>query len=61
MEDSTVILAVHQGVSNLTAAFETILEAGLGTVADNNVCITTTSTTTAVPPTTTTTTTALIP
>jgi hypothetical protein len=61
MEDSTVILAVPQGGSNLTAAFETILEAGLGTVVDNNVCITTTTTTTAVAPTTTTTTTALIP
>ena len=61
MEDSTVILAVPQGGSNLTSAFETILEAGLGTVVDDNVCITTTTTTTAVPPTTTTTTTALIP
>ena len=61
MEDSTVILAVPQGGSNLTAAFETILEAGLGTVVDNNVCITTTSTTTAAPPTTTTTTTPAIP
>ena len=61
MEDSTVILAVPQGGSNLTSAFETILVAGLGTVVDDNVCITTTTTTTAVPPTTTTTTTALIP
>jgi hypothetical protein len=61
MEDSTVILAVPQGGSNLTSAFQTILEAGLGNVVDDNVCITTTTTTTAVAPTTTTTTTALIP
>ena len=60
MEDSTVILAVPQGGSNLTSAFETILEAALGTVVDNNVCITTTSTTTAVAPTTTSTTTAIV-
>jgi len=60
MEDSTVILAVPQGGSNLTAAFEAILEAGLGTVPDNNICITTTSTTT-IAPTTTTTTTPAIP
>jgi len=60
MEDSTVILAVPQGGSNLTAAFEAILEAGLGAAADDNICITTTSTTT-IAPTTTTTTTPAIP
>ena len=60
MEDSTVILAVPQGGSDLTQDFQDILEAGLGTVVDDNVCITTTSTTT-IAPTTTTTTTALIP
>ena len=62
MEDSTVIIAApNASVSGIAAAIETVLEAGLGTVPDNNVCITTTSTTTAVAPTTTTTTTALIP
>jgi hypothetical protein len=62
MEDSTVIIAAPNSVtSGIAAAIETVLEAGLGSVPDNNVCITTTSTTTAVPPTTTTTTTALIP
>jgi hypothetical protein len=61
-EDSTVIIAAPNAVvSGIAAAIETVLEAGLGTVPDNNVCITTTSTTTAVAPTTTTTTTALIP
>jgi len=62
MEDSTVIIAAPNSVtSGIAAAIETVLEAALGTVPDNNICITTTSTTTAVPPTTTTTTTALIP
>ena len=62
MEDSTVIIAApNASVSGIAAAIETVLEAGLGTVPDNNVCITTTSTTTAVAPITTTTTTALIP
>jgi hypothetical protein len=61
-EDSTVIIAAPNSVvSGIAAAIETVLEAGLGTVPDNNVCITTTSTTTTVAPTTTTTTTALIP
>ena len=61
MEDSTVIIAApNAAVSGIAAAIETVLEAGLGTVLDNNVCITTTSTTT-IAPTTTTTTTALIP
>jgi hypothetical protein len=61
MEDSTVILAVPQGGSNLTSAFETILEAALGTVVDNNACITTTTTTSSAPASTTTTTSTLIP
>jgi hypothetical protein len=61
MEDSTVIIAApNAAVSGIAAAIETVLEAGLGTVPDNNVCITTTSTTT-IAPTTSTTTTALIP
>jgi hypothetical protein len=61
MEDSTVILAVPQGGSNLTSDFETILEAALGTVVDNNACITTTTTTSSAPVSTTTTTSTLIP
>jgi hypothetical protein len=61
MEDSTVILAVPQGGSNLTSTFETILEAALGTVVDNNACITTTTTTSSAPVSTTTTTSTLIP
>jgi hypothetical protein len=61
MEDSTVIIAApNASVSGIAAAFEAILEAALGTVPDNNVCITTTSTTT-IASTTSTTTTALIP
>jgi hypothetical protein len=60
MEDSTVIVAVEAGSTESTAV-QTILEAALGTVLDNNpVCITTTSTTTTVWPSTSTTTT-LIP
>ncbi len=60
-EDSMVIIAIpNSTVSGIAAAFETILEAGLGTVADDNTCITTTSTTTTVWPTTSTTST-LIP
>jgi len=57
MEDSTVIIASPQ---SLSAAIEAILEAALGTVANDNACITTTSTTTTVWPSTSTTTT-LIP
>jgi hypothetical protein len=57
MEDSTVIIATPQ---NLSSAIEAVLEAALGTVADDNACITTTSTTTTVWPSTSTTTT-LIP
>jgi hypothetical protein len=53
--DSTVIIAVESG-SDLAASIESVLEASLGTVLADNVCITTTSTTTAAPTTTTTTT-----
>jgi hypothetical protein len=60
-----VILAVPNaatvGNSGISAAVEAVLEAGLGTVLDNNACITTTTTTTSTPPTTTTTTSTLIP
>lgn len=61
MEDSMVILAVPQGGSDLTTDFQDILEAALGTVTDNNACITTTTTTTGAPTTTTTSTSTLIP
>jgi hypothetical protein len=62
MEDSTVIIAAPNSVtSGIAAAIETVLEAALGTVVDNNVCITTTSTTTGVPASTTTSTSTLIP
>ena len=62
MEDSTVILAVPNGGSALTAGFEAILVAGLGAVVDQGIpCITTTSTTTGVPASTTTTTSTQIP
>ena len=64
-EDSMVILAAPNaatpGNSGIAAAVEAVLEAALGTVVDNNVCITTTTTTTSTPPTTTTTTSTLIP
>jgi len=56
-QDSMVIIAVPQAQ---TAAVEAILEAALGTVTEDNACITTTSTTTTVWPTTSTTST-LIP
>lgn len=55
-QDSMVILAVVAGGAFETAV-EAVLEAALGTVLDDNVCITTTSTTTVTPSTTTTTTT----
>lgn len=58
-EDSMVIIAAATG-SAIATAIQTVLEAALGTVVDNNVCITTTSTTTGTS-TTTTTTTTLIP
>lgn len=60
-QDSTVILAApNAATSGIAALFETVLEAALGTVLDNNSCITTTSTTTSVFPSTSTTST-LIP
>jgi hypothetical protein len=62
MEDSTVIIAAPNSVtSGIAAAIETVLEAALGTVVDNNVCITTTTTTSSAPASTTTTTSTLIP
>jgi len=60
-EDSMVILAApNASVSGISAAIQTVLEAALGDVVDDNECITTTSTTTTVWPTTSTTST-LIP
>lgn len=53
--DSMVIIAVKAG-SDVGASIEAVLEASLGAVAADNVCITTTSTTTVAPTTTTTTT-----
>ena len=67
MEDSTVIIATPQTLSDGTTTnpigglIEDVLEAGLGTVTADNSCITTTSTTTATPTTTTTSTTTRIP
>jgi hypothetical protein len=62
MEDSTVILAVPNGGSALTSAFEAILVAGLGSVVDQGIpCITTTTTTSTAAPSTTTTTSTQIP
>jgi len=58
--DSLVILACVAGGAFSTAV-EAILEAALGTVADDNACITTTTTTSAAPTTTTTSTSTLIP
>jgi len=61
MEDSMVIIAApNADVSGIAAAIEAVLEAGLGTVVNDNSCVTTTSTTTTIWPTTTTTST-LIP
>lgn len=61
MEDSMVIIAApNSAVSGIAAAIEAVLEAGLGTVVNDNSCVTTTSTTTTIWPTTTTTST-LIP
>ena len=56
-EDATVIIAAPQALS---AAIEAVLEAGLGSVASDNACVSTTSTTTTIWPTTSSTTT-LIP
>ena len=63
MEDSTVIIAAPNATtSGISAAIETVLEAALGTVLDNNACvITTTTTTSTATPSTTTTTSTLIP
>ena len=61
MEDSMVIIAApNSDVSAIASDIETVLEAGLGTVVNDNTCVTTTSTTTTIWPTTTTTST-LIP
>jgi hypothetical protein len=61
-EDSTVIIAAPNSLtSGIAAAIETVLEAALGTVLDNNACITTTTTTSSAPASTTTTTSTLIP
>jgi hypothetical protein len=63
MEDSTVIIAAPNSVtSGISAAIETVLVAGLGTVVDQGVpCITTTTTTSSAPASTTTTTSTNIP
>jgi hypothetical protein len=66
MEDSTVIIAAPQTQSNGTSnpiggLIETVLEAALGTVLDNNACITTTTTTSTAAPSTTTTSSTNIP
>ena len=55
-----VIIACATGGAYVTA-LEAALEADLGTVADDNACITTTSTTSTAITSTTTTTTTLIP
>ena len=61
-EDSTVIIAApNASTSGIAAAIETVLEAALGTLAENNDCITTTTTTSTAAPSTTTTTSTLIP
>ena len=62
MEDSTVVIAAPNSVtSGIAAEIETVLEAALGTVLDNNACITTTTTTSSAPASTTTTTSTNIP
>ena len=62
MEDSTVIIAAPNATtSGISAAIETVLEAALGTVLDNNACVITTTTTSTATPSTTTTTSTLIP
>ena len=60
LEDSMVIIACATGGA-YGIALEAALEADLGTVADDNACITTTSTTSTAITSTTTTTTTLIP
>jgi hypothetical protein len=44
-EDSMVIIAIPSG-SAVATEIQTVLEASLGAVVENNICITTTSTTT---------------
>jgi hypothetical protein len=61
MEDSTVIIAIPQGGSDLTQDFEDILVAALGPVADDNDCVITTTTTSTAAPSTTTTSSTNIP
>jgi hypothetical protein len=61
MEDSTVILAVPQGGSDLTDEFEAILVGALGAVTDDNDCVITTTTTSTAAPSTTTTSSTNIP
>jgi hypothetical protein len=64
-QDSMVIIAVPNadtpGNAGISIALQTVLAAALGTIVDNNACITTTTTTTGEPEPTTTTTTTLIP
>ena len=61
-EDSTVIIAIPQGGSALTSAFEAILVGGLGAVVDQGIpCITTTTTSSTAAPSTTTSTSTQIP
>jgi hypothetical protein len=59
-QDATVIIAVPKD-SLVATPLENILEAALGTVLDDNTCITTTSTTSSAPASTTTTTSTLTP
>ena len=60
-EDSTVIIAIPQGGSDLTQDFEDILVAALGPVTDDNDCVITTTTTSTAAPSTTTTSSTNIP
>jgi hypothetical protein len=61
MEDSTVILAVPQGGSDLTDEFEAILVGALGAAEGGNTCVSTTTTTSTAAPSTTTTSSTNIP
>jgi hypothetical protein len=61
MEDSTVIIAIPQNGGDLTNDFQTILEAALGDVTDDNDCVITTTTTSTAAPSTTTTSSTNIP
>lgn len=60
-QDSTVIIAVPQGGSDLTGDFQDILEAALGDLPVDDACITTTTTTSHAPASTTTTSSTNIP